>query len=309
MNRFTLVVFVFLICLTFFSSKASSAYTDNLVVQCNNCTALDMQGIVAQMRYSLPNGFYRVVVLDWTNINIVEFSLVVEQKKNPDDAVPIMQHNDSKDYILQLPARPNFADAKIALQDLKTTFDEFSSTLYGPVVLPANSPYKSAAEALKYQEAFSVYMTSYMSNHDSFSLNAQKYRAALALMASYIEVSAVVVSASISMPASLSVKFKDGTTIVVNFSFSAHAGTLRLLMTATREAYTADNKLIPGSVLEVQNFQANPGTMSAPAFVAWVQTLDPGIRMLDFNPEPPPACFNVKIDCGVGHCKFTYVCD
>ncbi len=119
-----------------------------------------------------------------------------------------------------------------------------------------NGPYKSAAEALKYQEAFSVHMTSYMSNHDSFSLNAQKYRAALALMASYIEVSAVVVSASISMPASLSVKFKDGTTIVVNFSFSAHAGTLRLLMTATREAYTADNKLIPGSVLEVQNFQA-----------------------------------------------------
>ncbi len=45
-----------------------------------------------------------------------------------------MQHNDSKDYVLQLPARPNFADAKIALQDLKTTFDEFSSILYGPVV-------------------------------------------------------------------------------------------------------------------------------------------------------------------------------
>jgi hypothetical protein len=267
-----------------------------------------MQGIVAHMRYSLPNGFYRVVVLDWTNINIVEFSLVVDQKENPDDATPIIQNNDASYYAWELPARPNLSDAKIALQDLKTTLHEFSSTLYGPVVLPTDSPYKSAAEALKYQEAFSVYMTSYMSNHDSFSLNAQKYRAALALMASQIEVSAVVVSASISMPASLSVKFKDGTTIVVNFSFSAHAGTLRLLMTATREAYTADNKLIPGSPLEVHNFQANPGTISAPAFVEWVHTLDPSIRMIDFNPEPPPACFNVKINCGVGFCKYNYVC-
>lgn len=179
---------------------------------------------------------------------------MVDQKENPEDATPKIQNNDSGYYASELPARPNLADVKIALQDLKTTFDELSHTLYGPIVLPTNSPYQSAAEALKYQEAFSVYMTSYMSNHDSFSLNAQKYRAASALMASQIEVSAVVVSASISMPAALSAKFKEGTTIVVNFSFSAHAGNLRLLMTATREGYTADNKLIPGSVLELQHF-------------------------------------------------------
>lgn len=234
---------------------------------------------------------------------------MVDQKENPEDATPKIQNNDSGYYASELPARPNLADVKIALQDLKTTFYELSHTLYGPIVLPTNSPYQSVAEALKYQEAFSVYMTSYMSNHDSFSLNAQKYRAASALMASQIEVSAVVVSASISMPAALSAKFKEGTTIVVNFSFSAHAGNLRLLMTATREGYTADNKLIPGSVLELQHFQANPGTISAPAFVEWVHTLDPGIRMLDFNPAPPPACFNAKIDCGVGHCQFTYACE
>ncbi len=81
MNRFTLVVFAFLICLTFFSSKASSAYTDNLVVQCNNCTALDMQGIVAQMRYSLPNGFYELYSIGQISI-LSSFHLWSNKRKS-----------------------------------------------------------------------------------------------------------------------------------------------------------------------------------------------------------------------------------
>lgn len=201
--RLIFVISLFATILTF-SASASTILCDS----CN--TAAMRESAKAQATTRIP-GTYTIAVLNITNADYNAYQAIVQAGGPPGTPViAITQQSSAKE-----------AQVEAAATDLQLAIGAYKKTAAKQIVLPAHSPYQSAANALTEKAAFATYATHVVrTQHKALQQKTNALNASVRQLVTIFPVEYVNIAATVRSPALLEtwVVFPDRSEIKVQMT-------------------------------------------------------------------------------------------
>ena len=177
------------------SIHTASSFASTII--CEGCTSAAMIATAKSEASTLRFGTHDIGVLNITGADYNLYKAVVSKDYNTGlSQVTISKQSSSSELQIEASAA-----------DLQKAIDEFKQVASGKIVLPADSPYKSATSALSEISEFSTYATHFVRNRNHSLQNK------LTIIASHVEALAANAQVEVSVVAlSISTKISTGVT-------------------------------------------------------------------------------------------------
>lgn len=274
------------------------------LVGCDGCSAQQMLMKAESRGLSHGAGTHELEVLNVSNAKYQKYVVQIERGNST------RGKSTELSVTTQAVASSNKVSVEADLADVRTSIDNIKSYLRGKIELPSNTPYRSAADALKYRDDFSAYLTNYLVNEQSTVLNnitnLSKVLQSLANKLNITVGAVVSVSTSLNLAAYSTTTFPDGTSMQVGVKIGHHISDgIQLIIKATQRAHTGDGTKIPSNPLEANGFRGLASHINPVSLAAWLKEIGMIIR----GPEGGGSCETVSIECRSNkECEYVLRC-
>lgn len=275
-------IWKFLYPVFFLSLSISSVAAQTSLVACNDCSSAYMKAAAEQVAMRMPTGNHQIKVL---NISNAEYHLyqaeVIRHSAGPRNTDDEIQLN------LNRVTLANEEQTQQQLLAYRRTIEDLKTVLTGSkILLPDTFPYRSAAEALQYPDAFSSSFSHFLNNqHAGLQRAIFDTRAIAETLAANLQLgvnSIFSVTTSLSTGTSSTVVFSDGSQLKFNFNFTNDL-TDGLLLNVTLAnvpvATDANGKRIPHNPVEARNYVVDKNAIDLHALADYLAKI--GIKIID----------------------------